>query len=447
MRTRHRKAAIPHRRWGIGVLLGSGILVNYFDRINLSVAAPQLQRQFGLDATQLGLMFSIFFWSYALSQIPIGMILDRFGVTRIGRIGAFFWSAATALTALAGGFGGIIIARVILGIAEAPAFPANAKATGYWFPRAERALATAIFDAAAKFSNVIGAPLVALAVVNFGWRGAFWCLAAVNFAFFIGFLVVYRDPSADRRLSPVEYDHIRAGGGVTEGAAATDARSMFGMLGYLLRTRKIWGLTIGFAAYGYSFALFLTWLPNYLVREMHMSILHSAAYTAIPWGVATVTDLAIGGWLIDYLIQRGNDETRVRKSVLVIGMLFGLAVFGAVFTTNARLAIMWITIALAGLAAAAPVGWSIPSLIAPRGGAGTVGGIMNFVNNLMGAAAPIVTGYVVGATHSFSGAFLIAGGTLVIGILAYVFLLGRIEPIGDPGAPRNLSGPSIPPES
>jgi MFS family permease len=210
------------------------------------------------------------------------------------------------------------------------------------------------------------------------------------------------------------------------------------MLLYLLSTRKIWGLTIGFAAYGYSFALFLTWLPGYLVRELHMSILGSAEYTAIPWMVATVTDLVIGGWLIDHLIRRGNDETRVRKTVLVSGMLLGLAVFGAAFTTNPALAILWISIALGGLAAAAPVGWSIPSLIAPRGGAGTVGGIMNFVNNLMGAVAPIVTGFIVGVTGSFNGAFLVAGITLVIGIFAYVVLLGRIEPIPDMAEPQGL---------
>src|ERR1051326_1962415 len=159
-----RDTTVPRRRWWIGMLLGSGILVNYFDRINLSVAGPQLQESFGLDPVQLGWLFSAFFWSYALLQIPTGMILDRFGVTPVGRIGAALWSAATALTALASGFGGILAARVLLGIAEAPAFPGNSKATGYWFPRAERALATAIFDAAAKFSNVIGAPLVALAV-------------------------------------------------------------------------------------------------------------------------------------------------------------------------------------------------------------------------------------------------------------------------------------------
>ena len=428
------RSMVPHHRWWIGVLLGSGILVNYFDRITLSVAAPQLQQEFGLGPAQIGLIFSVFFWSYALSQIPVGMVLDRFGVMPIGRIGAALWSAATALTALASGVGGIITARLLLGIAEAPAFPANAKATGYWFPRSERGLATAIFDSAAKFSNVIGAPLIGLAIVNFGWRGAFWSMAILNFVYFAVFYLVYRDPSGDRRLSATEYDYIRSGGGASEGTAATGAGAM---LLYLLSTRKIWGLTIGFAAYGYSFALFLTWLPGYLVRELHMSILGSAEYTAIPWMVATVTDLVVGGWLIDHLIRRGNNETRVRKSVLVVGMLVGLAVFGAAFTTNPAVAIVWISIALAGLAAAAPVGWSIPSLIAPKGGAATIGGIMNFVNNLMGAVAPIVTGFIVGVTGSFAGAFLVAGIALLIGIFAYVVLLGQIEPIGDlPGPQR-----------
>jgi ACS family D-galactonate transporter-like MFS transporter len=433
------RSVIPHRRWWIGVLLGSGILVNYFDRITLSVAAPQLQQEFDLGPAQIGLIFSVFFWSYALLQVPVGVVLDRFGVMPIGRIGAALWSVATALTALASGVGGIITARLLLGIAEAPAFPANAKATGYWFPRDERALATAIFDSAAKFSNVIGAPLIGLAVVTFGWRGAFWSMAIINFAYFVLFFLFYRDPSADPRLSTVEYDYIRKGGAAPEGAAATGAGAM---LGYLLRTRKIWGLTIGFAAYGYSFALFLTWLPGYLVRELHMSILGSAEYTAIPWIVATITDLVIGGWLIDHLIRRGNDETLVRKTVLVTGMLLGLAVFGAAFTTQPALAIMWISIALGGLAAAAPVGWSIPSLIAPKGGAATVGGIMNFVNNLMGAVAPIVTGFIVVVTGSFDGAFLVAGIALVIGIFAYVVLLGRIEPISDVPTPQGRSATS-----
>jgi len=432
-------ATIPTRRWWIGILLGSGILVNYFDRINLSIAGPQLQQALGLDATQLGWLFSAFFWSYAVVQIPVGLILDRFGVTPIGRIGGFLWSCGTALTALAGGFGGILAARVLLGVAEAPAFTGNSKATGYWFPRTERALATSIFDAAAKFSNVIGAPLVAVTILYFGWRGAFWVTALLSFVYFLAFTAFYRDPSADRHLTEQERTYIRAGGGAPEGASSGSATSM---LGYLLLSRKVWGLTIGFAAYGYSFYLFLTWLPGYLERELHMSLLKSAGYVTIPWIVATITDLVVGGWLIDHLISRGYDETRVRKAVLVLGMLTGLAVFGAVFTTDATWAIVWISIALGGLAAAAPVGWSIPSLIAPKGSTGTIGGIMNFFNNLMGGIAPIATGYIVSLTGSFSGAFLIAGVVLIIGIFAYVVLLGEITPLPDqePSLAHDIAG-------
>ncbi|MGN6315572.1 MFS transporter [Trinickia sp.] len=421
---------IGKRRWVMGVLLGVGVLINYFDRINLSVAAPQLKAAFNLSPAEMGLLFSAFFWPYALLQIPAGIVLDRFGVTRLGRWGAFLWAVASAVTAFASGFGGIFAARAMLGVAEAPGFPVSSKATGYWFPRKERALATAIFDAAAKFSNVIGVPLVAVVVVGMGWRWGFGVTALLSLAYFIAFFFIYRDPSQDAKLSEAERRYIVEGGATPEGTASASA---FSMLGYLLKKAKVWGLTIGFAAYGYSFYLFLTWLPGYLVQTMHMSILKSAGFAAIPWAVATVADLVVGGWLIDHLIARGRDETRVRKAVLVCGMVLGLAVFGATMTTNPVWAIVWISIALGGLASAAPVGWSLPSLIAPKGGVGTIGGIMNFVNNLMGVAAPVVTGFIVGATNSFANAFLIAGVILLIGIVSFVFVMGRIEPIAEPG--------------
>lgn len=429
---------VPRRRWGIGALLGIGILVNYIDRIGLSVAAPQIQEAFHLTPVEMGLLFSAFAWSYSLLQIPVGMVMDRFGPTRVGRWGAFLWGIASTITAFSSGFAGIFVARILLGIAEAPAFPVSAKATGYWFPRRERSMATAIFDAAAKFSNVIGVPLVALVVVTFGWRWGFGLTAVLSFSYFLAFLIFYRDPSADTKLSKEELAYIQQGGAAPEGPAEAGAVNM---LGYLLGQPKIWGLTIGFAAYGYTFYLFLTWLPGYLVQTMHMSILKSAGYAAIPWLFATATDLFVGGWLIDHLVSRGKDESVVRKTVLIVGMLFGLAVFGATQTTDPVWAIFWISIALGGLASAAPVFWSLPSLIAPKGGAGTIGGVMNFANNLMGAAAPIVTGMIVGATNSFTNAFMVAGVILVIGIVSFVFVLGRIEPIPDP-APRGKRVPA-----
>ena len=172
-----------------------------------------------------------------------------------------------------------------------------------------------------------------------------------------------------------------------------------------------------------------------------MTVLKSGWYTIIPWLVATITDLVIGGWLVDRLIAQGHDQTKVRKTLIVIGMILGLAVAGAAFTNNANLAIFWISIGLGGLAFSAPIGWSIPALIAPKGTVGSVGSIMNFFNNLMAIAAPIVTGFIAGGTGSFALGFIVAAVVLAIGILCYVFLLGNIEPIPEP--PEGRATPAV----
>jgi ACS family D-galactonate transporter-like MFS transporter len=429
---REESRRLPRFRWRIAGLIGAGVLINYFDRISVSVAGPQLQRAFHLTPVDLGLLFSAFFWSYALLQVPVGLIVDRLGVTRIGRWSALLWSAAQALTACAGGFAGIFAARLLLGIAEAPSFPASSKAVGYWFPRTERALSTALYDVGAKFANVIGVPLVAFAVVRLGWRWGFAGVAALSFAYFLAFCWMYRDPSRHPRLTDAEREYLAAHGAEPEGQPSETSA---GMLGHLLSTRKVWGLVIGFGAYGYSFNLFLTWLPDYLVRTMHRSILTSAGFAAIPWACASAADLLVGGWLIDFLVGKGHDATRVRKTVLVIGMCTGLAVLGTTVAARPGIALVWISVALTGLSAAAPVAWSLPSLIAPKGGVGAVGGIMNFSNNMMGVVAPIVTGFVIGRTGSFVGAFLVAGLVLLAGVASFVFLLGRIEPLPAPPHP------------
>lgn len=421
---------VTNLRWGIAILLGIGILVNYFDRVNLTVAGPSLRREFGIDDIGFGYLLSAFGWTYAAAQIPVAMVLDRFGVTAVGRVTTLFWSLFSLATGFVTSFTLLFAARLGLGLAETPAFPINSKATGYWFPTKERGLATAIFDAAAKYATAIGVPIVAYILVSFGWRATFITTGAVSFLFFLAFVAFYRNPSDDRRLTYAERNYITTGGAQPEGVPSSG--SMGGTFFYLLGRAKVWGLTIGFAAYGYSFYLLLTWLPSYLARTFHMTALTSGAYTAIPWLVAGTADLALGGFLVDALIARGLEPTRVRKTILIAGMLLGLTVIGATTTTDPNVAIVWITVALSGLAVSAPIGWSIPSLIAPQGAVGTVGGIMNFANNVMSIVAPIVAGYVVADTGSFRNVFFIAAAVLVVGILSYVFLLGRIEPIPEP---------------
>jgi sugar phosphate permease len=417
------------RRWRIAVLLGIGVIINFFDRVNLSVAITPLKSEFGLSTVAIGYLLSTYSWTYVLLQLPSGPVLDRYGVKPVIRISAFLWSVASFATGLARGFAGIISARLLLGVAEAPTFPGNAKAIGVWFPRTERGLATAIFDASAKFASGIGIPIVAIVVHYWGWRMSFVFTGVLSLGYFALFWFVYRDPAGDPRLSLPEREHIAAGGGRDE--AAVDP-SRVASLFFLLRRKKVWGLALGMAAYNYNFYLFLTWLPGYLSTALHLNILQSGFYTAIPWLAATVSDLLVGGWLVDHLIRSGRDSTRVRQTVLVAGLTLGLAVAGAARTTNPRVAIFWISIALCGLAASAPVGWSIPGLIAPAGSTARVAGIMNFVANVPAILAPVITGYLVGNSQSFRRAFLVAAAVLLAGIVSYLFLLGKIEPIPGP---------------
>jgi len=421
---------VTNLRWGIALILGFGVLINYIDRGALSVAAKPLHDELGMGPEQFGILSSAFFAVYALSQIPIGYILDRYGVTVVSRVGAFLWSIASACTALAPNFGLIYAARLFLGLAEAPTFPANAKAVGYWFPRSERGLATSLFDAAAKLSNAIGVPFTAWLLIMFGWRGMFWTTAALSLVFFALFYIFYRNPSEDKRLTHAEATHIREGGGEPETPATGGPKGA--SLWYLLKQSKVWGLTIGFAAYGYLFAFLLTWLPSYLQSTFQINILKAGGYVLLIWGVGTLTDLIVGGWLVDYLIKRGMDANRVRKTVLIAGLVLGFAVIGAAYTKDINVAVFWITVAVAGISFHAPVGWSIPALIAPSNSTGQVGGIMNFLNNVAGFFAPTITGIIVARTASFNAALITAAVILIVGIFSYVVVLGRIEKIPEP---------------
>lgn len=425
----HASDAGHHRRWHIGVLLGIGVLINYFDRVNISVSHGALVREFHISEVTFGVLASAYSWTYAALQIPVGVILDRIGVRVIGRISALIWSVASFFAAFAAGVGTFLSARLLLGIGEAPTFPANSKATGYWFPENERSFATSLFDAAAKFASAIGVPILGLLLIHFGWRATFAFTGALSFGFFLAFWWIYRNPSQDRKLSPDELRYIHEGHAQPEGTNSEGGKGA--PLLYLLRNRQVLGATIGFAAYNWTFYLLLTWLPAYLTARLHVDLLHSVLYTSVPWATATVTDLCIGGLLVDRLVSRGWTPWKVRQSVLVLGMLCGVSIYGAGVADSPGKVLLWMSISLGGLGAMAPVGWSVPSLIAPKESVGRIGGIMNFATQLAAIAAPIATGYFAGQ-HDFPAAFTLAAVILGAGILAYILLLGRMQVVPEP---------------
>jgi len=416
---------VPQRRWRIAWLLGLGVLVNYFDRVNLSVSHASLITAFGISNIAFGYLSGAYNWTYALCQLPIGVMLDKLGVKRIGRFGIFLWSVASFGAAISPNLAGLFGARLLLGVGEAPTFPANAKAIGLWFPPKERSLATAMFDAGAKFASAIGVPIIGVVLLWSGWRWSFALTGVISVAYFVYFWKVYKDPEEDAKLTDLERHYIE------ETSATSDVKKpvddVSSSLGSLLMQRKVLGLAIGFGSYNYVFYLLLTWLPSYLSFALHIDLLHSFLYTSVPWIFATFTDILVGGWLVDFLVQRGWNSSLVRRIILIGGTAFGLGILGAAHAHNATTALIWISISIGGLAAAAPVGWSLPSLIASRNDVGKVGGIVNFSNQLSGISAPIITGYLVTAFHSYAWAFGVSAVYLMFGIAAYIFLLGKIE--------------------
>lgn len=449
-------SSIPHRRWRIAWLLGIGVLVNYFDRVNLSVSQAALFTTFGISAVTFGYLAGAYSWTYALCQLPIGVLLDKWGIRRVGRVSILVWAIASFAAAVSPWLGGMFAARLLLGIGEAPTFPANAKAVGRWFPPHERSFATSMFDSAAKLGPAFGVPFLGFLLLRIGWRWSFAVTGLLSLLYFWYFTRVYRDPEHEPGLTDIERTYIekgevghpeRAQPGVpgdrpsslgwserVEGpavvafASAPTAEEAPSLLALLLN-RKVIGLAIGFGSYNYVFYLLLTWLPGYFHQARHLDLQSSFLYTGFPWLVAAAADLAIGGWLADTLIQRGWNASMVRKVILIGGTACGLGILGANSALSTNAALLWITLSIAGLSAAAPIGWSIPALIIPRNSVGRVGGIVNFSNQLSGVAAPIVTGYLVQNLHSFAWVFGVSAIYLVIGITAYFTLLGKIEPI------------------
>ncbi|KXX56472.1 MFS transporter [Rhodococcus sp. LB1] len=418
---------VGRARWTIAGVLGVGMFVNYIDRVNLSIAAPEIMRDFDISASQMGMVSSAFLWTYAMLQMPIGSFIDKIGVRWVNRVAAFLWAVASFASAAAGGLGMLLVARLVLGVGEAPTVPAGWKAIGQWFPRQERGTATAIFDGCAKISNVIGIPIMAFLVTTFSWHAAFIFTGILSVGYLAVWWLLYLTPKqalAKGRLSQAEFDFIRAGGAEDEDAET--AGSLNG-LGYLLRRRKTWGLALGYASYTYAYYVLLTWLPAYLEKQFGVNLLKGGIYTMIPWLVAVIAQFLIAGILMDRWLARTGDVTKVRRTVLVVSLLASLAVTGAAYAGSIVVALIFLSIGAAGLAVSVPAGSSIVALIAPQGYTGSLGGIVNFIANLLGIAAPIVTGMVVDSTGSFAGAFIATGAVLIGGIFCYTVVLGKIE--------------------
>ena len=403
----------------IAILLGVGVIVNYFDRVNLSVAHDALQKTYGISDVTFGYLLGSYSLTYGAMQLPSGSLLDRFGVRRIMLAAILLWAIASGLAAVAPSIVVLFAARYLLGIGEAPSFPANAKAIGLWFPPRERGVPTATFDAAAKLSIGLGTPILGLILLRYGLRANFAVTAVLSLLYAGLFAWLYRDPEPCEAITSEFTEEIES--------------RKIRMLDLLLQP-KILGAALGAGACNYCFYLLLTWLPFYFQQGLKMTQQGAVLWSSVPWLFAAAAGFGVGGMLVDRLLRFGKNANAVRRTVLVSGTSFGLLMFAPVYLHDARVVLICLTLALSGLAAQSPVAWTLPSLLGTSGATGRVGAIMNLFGQIAAISAPVITGYLSSRTHSFGAAFFFAGVIVLLGMGSYAFLLGRIERVELPSS-------------
>nr|WP_041626832.1 MFS transporter [Stackebrandtia nassauensis] len=424
--------AVGRMRWAIIWLAFVGLTVNYLDRASISVALPFLGEDIHLTKTQEGLILAAFFWTYDFFQLAAGWYVDKVGPRRAFTIAAVWWSIFTAVTAAVHSFWTLVAARLLLGAGESPAPATSAKVVATWFPKRERGLATGIWDSGSRVGAVIAIPLVTGIIALAGWRVTFVIIGILGLAWALGWWKAYRDPAQHPKVSAAELEYINEGGARTadndaEGAAKLPWRKLFGY-------RTVRGMMLGFFCLNSVIYFFITFFPSYLVDERGFSLLKLGFFGMIP-GICAVVSGWLGGWVADRAIRRGVSVTRVRKTVIVVGMVGGSVIIAAVLVPQAWMALALLSLSYASLTFAGTGIWSLPADVAPSSAhVASIGGIQNFASNFAGILTPIMVGYLVDTTGSFVIPLSVIGGIALLGALNYLFVVGRIEPLPVPAA-------------
>ncbi|WP_233523447.1 MFS transporter [Dyella solisilvae] len=399
-------------------MLLAATTISYIDRQVLGVLAPFLQDKMGWSEVQYSTIVTAFQAAYAIGLLCAGAVIDRFG-TRIGYALAIgIWSLAAMGHALATGVVSFAVARFALGLGESGNFPAAIKAVAEWFPQRERALAAGIFNSGSNIGAIVAPLLVPVVAATFGWQAAFLCTGLLSATWLTAWLITYRTPDQQPRLSAAERAYI--------GAEPATAAARVPWL-QLLRHRQTWAFAAAKFFTDPIWWFFLFWLPKFLHAKYGLGLVQLGAPLIIIFLLADAGSIA-GGWLAGWLIRRGLSVNRARKGAMLLCALLVLPVMFAAKAGN-----LWLAVALVGLATAGHQGWSanvytLTSDLFPRRAVASVVGMGGFAGAVGGMLISTVIGLLLQATGSYVPVFLLAGGAYLFALLVVQLLVPRLEP-------------------
>lgn len=407
------------RYWVLGWLLIAGLL-NYLDRSAVSIAAPEMMEELGLSMTDIGLLGTVFSWTYAFFQLPAGYLIDKFGPKKMYFIAVAVWSVATSLMALGHTMAHFVMFRFLLGVGESPNSPNCSKITTQWFPREERGQASGIWDSGSKWGSAVAPPVLTLLMLAFGWRGMFVIIGIVGVLVAIAFYIFYKSPEEAKSLSEEEYRHILAGRDEADVPTVNIPWLTF------FKYRQTWGMMLGFFTSIWIWNIFITFLPLFLQDTLGVSIGKTGWIAAIPYLAAAIA--AIYGGRITLLLvrRRGKSAMGSKKLVLVsAAVLTGILLIIVPFVHSLVWAIVVLCMALGLIAIIQSQSWALTSDIVPDTHAARFGSIMNFGGYFGGALAPVITGIVVDQTGSYTPSFILAGIIAAMGALFFGLMVSK----------------------
>jgi ACS family D-galactonate transporter-like MFS transporter len=417
-------------RWMVIFLCFLAIAINYVDRANLAVAAPQIQKALHIGPAQMGLVMSGFFWSYALMQMPFGWFVDKVGARIALPLAVGWWSVFTALTAVTTSVTGMFGCRLALGAGEAGAYPSCTKLVAQWFKPAQRAFATSIYDSGSRVGSALSIPVVALIIGELGWKASFIVTGGLGLVWVLGWLIIYRNPSKG------DLTHA------ADEAPAVSMKTRGNQVSWisLFRYRTLWGMMLGFFCLNFVIYFFITWFPSYLVQTRGFSLKSLGTMGMIP-ALISIPGGWLGGVVSDALYKHGWSLTKSRKTCMVGGMLLSSVITLSIFTTNTYAMLATFGIAYGSLAFAAASIWSLPADVAPTPDhVASIGGIQNFASNLAGIVITTFTGVMVQLSKgSFTVPLVVAGGFCFLGAFSYLVIVGKVEPLSVDGEEAHVA--------
>ncbi len=418
----------------LALLIVSGV-VNYMDRGTLSIANGTIRNELGISLGQMGLLLSAFSWSYALSQLPAGGLVDRIGPRKLLTAGLVLWSIAQAAGGLVTGYGQFILSRIVLGIGEAPQFPSAARVVSNWYPLSARGKPTGVFNAASPLGTALAPPLLTLLMVYLDWRWMFVLMGLVGLIVAAIWFALYRDP-ASLQLDAAEQAYLQTAAPAAGAAAKLTFAEWRGLFAHL----TTWGMILGYFGSVYLNWVYLTWLPGYLTMARHMSLVTTGFAAAIPFFCGFIGCL-MAGWLSD-LVTRGSTSLVAGRKLPVVLAMLGMAAFTvpAALVQSNVIAIACISAAVFLANAASVCSWTLATAAAPANRVASLGSLQNFGGFLGGALAPILTGYIA-ESYSFVPALLTGAGIAFLGAMSYLFLVRR--PIEEHAPPFALPQPGV----